>query len=252
MLRQLLPIHTLALCLLLASCTKQGDPPGTASLIIVNTVVGSQPLVTNFSGTKPITYYTARQLIYKAFNDYNNLFSAYSGLQQLALYQYPDTTEKSNPLFNLTLDLPVGSIHSLFLTGTVNTPDTVFTKDNLPYYAAGDSAMGMRFINLSPGSNPISVNIVGRANGSEAGSLSYKGVTGFRNYPVKMSLADYVFEFRDAGTGTLIASYTTKGINEPGTIIRNLWVYHSFTLALVGTPGGTGNNAPAVFLITHT
>lgn len=237
--------------LILAACTKQNTPPGTASLTIVNTVVGSKELVTNFNNAQPITYTFVGALFYKQFTSRFNQLSAYSGKQQLALYEFPDTTAKSIPLFNLALDLPIGSIHSLFLTGTFSKPDTLFTRDALPYYPSTDSAMGIRFVNLSPGSAPVTVNILGNANGSEAGNLSYKGITGFKNYPVRSSTADYVFEFRDAVSGALITTYTASGINNPGTLSPNVWIYRSFTLALVGVPGGAGVDAQAIFLIPH-
>jgi len=219
------------------SCAKQSTPPSTASLTLINTVVGSSPsLVLNFSDTGgAITWYsTALKLVYGTWTAYTNMLGSYSGEQKLAVYHYPDTSAHSTPLFNLTLNLPAGTIHTLFLTGTVTAPDTLFTTDILPYHPASDSSMGLRFVNLSPGSAPISINITGQAHGSEVSSLSYKGMTDFKNYPATASITDYKFELRDVATDTLITSYDVTGVNSvSGSNSRR---FRNLTLALLGLP----------------
>lgn len=241
---------------IMVSCSKEPPAAGTASLTIVNTVVGSRPLSVNFNDTGPLGYYKNFNPInnYSTWNRMSEQFTAYSGKQPLALYQYPDTLPGSQPLFNLVLDLPIGSIHSLFLTGTVSAPDTIFTTDLLPYYPATDSSMGIRFVNLSPGSAPITVNLQGQANGSEAGSLPFKGISGFKNYKVDNGLFDgYVFEFRDAASGTLIATLAPKDfLIGTSTTALQYWLYRSFTLAMVGLPGATGTDAQQVVFISHS
>lgn len=226
----------------ISACKKQVINPGTtSSLTIVNAVVGSKPLVTNFSSsdTLPNYYRNALRLNYGGWN-INNQLGAYSGNQSLRLYQYPDTLEHSSPLFNLTLDLPSHSIHSLFLTGTVSSPDTLFTTDKLPYHPASDSSIGIRFINLSPGSSAISINISGYNNGSEVNNLNYKGVTGFKNYAATAAVDSYTFEIRDATTGDIISDYTLSGVNNGAIGIntdQNEFRYRDITLALIGAPG---------------
>ncbi|MHA4811419.1 hypothetical protein ACX0G9_25185 [Flavitalea flava] len=242
---------TMLSVMFLISCAKESIPAGTASLTIANGVTGSSILSTNFASDGPVTFYTATQLAYKGYAKNQNQFNAYSGSQRIRLFNYPDTLAKDKPLFDLMVDLPVGSISSLFLTGTIDAPDTLLVHDIIPFFPRDDSAMGIRFVNLSLGSGAISVNIQGAVNGSEVTSLGYKAITDFNRYAVKSSLADYVFEFRDAASGTLLASYTTDQINNPGGPNPNLWIYRSFTIALVGKPDGTGDNAPAAFLLSH-
>lgn len=237
-------------CLFL-SCAKQNTPPGAASLTVVNTVVGCAYLYTNFAGAQSTGYAHTNIIEYNKYNSNYNQFNHYSGTQPLSLYRYPDTTTKDKPVFDLVLDLPVASIHTLFLTGTFNAPDTVYTAESFPYYVPGDSAMGFRFINLSPGSAPITVNIAGNPHGTAASSLGFKQYTGFKRYPVTLTTADYTFEIRDAASDALIATYTTSGINNPGTAFPNPWLYHNCTLALTGKPGATGSEAQTAFLITH-
>ena len=229
-----LPVWMLACTML--SCAKQKDAPGTACLTLVNAVPNATPyLLTNFSGTNPITYYTtAMRLTYGTWAA-NNQTGSYSGQTPLAIFRPPDTLAKSTPLFNLSVNLPIGTIHTLFLTGTLTSPDTLFTTDNPPYHPASDSSMGMRFVNLMPGSAPVSVNITGSANGSEVSSLPYKGITGYRNYPAGAAVSHYKFEFRDAVSGTLINSLDVTGINNVAS--NNTRRFRNLTLALLGLPG---------------
>lgn len=235
----------------ITSCKKETKLRGTASLNIINTVAGTSELATNFKGTDPNNFYLGGGFLsYKSADD-RNMFRAYSGTQRLGLYNYPDTTSKSVPLYDLTLDLPVGSITSLYLTGTVSSPDMLLIKDTLPELPAADSSMAIRFVNLSQGSGPVSVNIINKANGSEVNSLAYKGVSKFNLYPVNFTMDDYVFEFRDAVSGTLIASYTTEYLSDPGGDYGSMWIYRWFTIALVGKPGGTGVDAQSILLINY-
>ncbi|MDO6430071.1 hypothetical protein Q4E93_05715 [Flavitalea sp. BT771] len=247
------------LSLSVASCSKQPMPASPSSLTIINAVVGSAPLVTDFSGTGAITWFSgADKIAYNSFStaDYgdNNQLSSYSGIQKLALYQYPDTLQQAKPLFNLTLTLPAGSINSLFLTGTVDAPDTLFVADQLPPHPVSDSVAAIRFVNLSPNSAPVSINLLGKANGSEVATLSYKGITAFTSYPATHDIASYSFEFRDAATETLLATYTADGINNAESDPFNptkIWRNRNTTLALLGVPGGSGDKALSVLMINN-
>lgn len=228
-------LSALLLACSLPSCSKQKTAPGTASLTLVNAVPASATLVTNFTGTDSITWYkSAQKLVYGSWNASNQV-SAYSGRQRLGVYRYPDTTGKSTPLYNLVLDLPVGSIRTLFLAGTLTSPDTLFTTDALPYHPFSDSSLGIRFVNLSAGSNPISVNINGNASGSEVASLSYKSITGFKNYAAPATVSHYNFEFRDAATGALLGNLDVTGINNSAS--NNVRRYRNFTIAFMGLAG---------------
>jgi len=236
-------ILSLGFILFTGACTKDKHPAGTASLTVINAVAGADMLVANFNGSHPMEWYAnASMLQYGAYyNDveaqYNNQFNAYSGKLQLALFRYPDTLAQDQPLVNLPLNIPAGSINSLFLTGTAAAPDTLFTTDHPPYHPIADSSMGVRFVNLSPGAGPISINLQGQAPGSEAGNLPYKGITGFRNYAVVSSVSSYVFEFRNAVDGALLATYAAEGIYSPDTDnFPNRWSHKNVTLAFYGLP----------------
>ncbi|MEC5145642.1 hypothetical protein [Chitinophaga sp. 212800010-3] len=235
----------------ISSCKKDKQAPGTASLTVINAVVGSRALITNFKGGNPFDYYNSDSLQYGVFNPVANSFGSYSGQQTLALYQFPDTTEKSKPLFNLVLDLPIGSMQSLYLTGTPAQPDTVFTKDAVPYLPAADSNFTLQFVNLSQGVKAVNINIQGKAGTPEVSSLPYKGITGFRTYSGRAAQDEYVFEFRDPASGTVIASQRTKDLHPAQGSYISPWLYQNFTLALIGKPGGLGNDSLQILMIKH-
>jgi hypothetical protein len=246
---------------LAASCYKTRlRPEGTASLTLINAVVGADSLVTNFnkSATLPGYYINANMIVYNNYGSgpysvNNYQLSAYAGSQQLMIYKIPDTFPKSEPLYDLTLDLPVGSINTFFMTGTTAAPDTLFTRDYPRNHPVSDSVTGIRFVNLSPGSQPISINIQGGSPGSEVSSIPYKGITSFKDYPATHDISSYTFEFRDAATGELLASFLADGINinGSGTLESNKWRYRNCTLALLGLPGGTDATAQTVLLINN-
>lgn len=241
MLRIYLNLSVLLLFVLaISACKKETEAirPGTSALTIVNGVVSDSALSANFNGTElGVPYY--RMLLSISYG-WAQFYSSYTGQQKLALYQIPDTTPTSKPIYNLTLDLPVNTAHTLFLMGTPQSPDHLFTTDQLPYHAPADSTMGIRFVNLSPGDAPVSVNISSQTPGSTVASLPYKSITAFKNYPAGSAVSSYTFEFRDQATGTLLVSYTLAGINSDGSGASgpNIWRNKNITLALLEAPAG--------------
>jgi hypothetical protein len=126
-----------------------------------------------------------------------------------------------------TVSIDNTSRYSLFLAGTSTSAiDNILIKESYTQIYA-DSVCGIRFINLAPSSNSINVNLQGSANGSEASNLAYKAYSNFKQYPAKMVNASYIFEFRDATTGNLLATYK---LSTP--------YFHNVTLCLNGF--GTG------------
>lgn len=120
--------------------------------------------------------------------------------------------------------------YSLFLTGaSPGAVDNVLIKESYGVYS--DSVCGVRFINLSTGSSPMSVDVMGMANGSEVSSLAYKGYDNFIQHSA--GIADVntgiTFEIRDAETGTLLTTYTLS----PPT-------FKNVTLAISGSPVSPG------------
>ena len=246
--RQVVSLFSICLfTLLFTSCKKEVDPVEMASLTVVHAISGGGELKFNFKTEGHGNYRRSSFINYSA--NLKTVLEANKGPHRMRLFQMPDTTAKDAPLFDLQLNLPSGSMQTLFLAGTPDTPDSLMIRDEqFPFYPAGDSATGIRFLNLLQESTPVSINVKGESEGSVTANLGYKSVTAFRRYPVSRTLPDYVFEFRDVNTGTVLATFTTLGLNNP---TPNLWIYRSITLVLTGTPGATDSLKPAVFSVHH-
>jgi len=222
-----LTIFIFALQALCFSCKKEissTKPVLNSAITIVNAVAGSDPVIMDLSGVKPVSKYfsTAPQVGYGSFHE----FSAVSGNLPLTIYQTSDTV---HAMYKANLNLAGAGIYSLFLTGTDPAhPDVILNQDHPPYHSAADSVIGVRFINLSPGSSPISVNLQGAPNGSLVNSLAYKSITSFDDIPFKSNIAQYVFEIRDASSGLLLTSYT-----------YNTAPYQNITIGIIGQEGAS-------------
>jgi hypothetical protein len=219
------------------ACKKDGSAGSSnlAAISFVNATVSSAALVPKFGNTNLI--YSQIGFASRVNYGASNLFSWPGGSTTISLTQATDTT---HTVFAGNLNLQAGGIYSLYLTGTVAQPDTVFMQEHLIQHASTDSVAGIRFVNLSPVTGPVSVGIKGLSNGSEVTSLPYKGRTVFKTYKADRTVASYIFEFRDAASGTLLATYTLNGVNNsssarPGT--TNSVRFRNQTIALIG--GGT-------------
>jgi hypothetical protein len=146
---------TLYLLVAMFSCNKIGPGPGSATLNIINAVNGGNPLVTSFAGVsakgQPLSllnyFANASEIAYCSSWE----SGSYLGLTNLSLSQISDTL---TTIWNGTLDLPIGSIHTLFLCGDTTNTDTLYITDHIPYYPISDSVAGVRFVNLISGSTP--------------------------------------------------------------------------------------------------
>ena len=256
--RKCIVIAVMMISLLITGCDKEAEilPPG-ASLTIINAIPDVDRLYRSFAGTDRLESYSSL-LIY---NNYTNtgsnisLFSRPAGDQRLAFYRGGDTSNPKNPFVAVTLPLKANGIYSLFLVGTGAAPDTLFTEDAIHYHSIKDSVTGLRFINLSPGSNPITINRVGMAHGTEVQDLPYKSHTTFLSYPANANVNDYTFEFRDKASGKLLATYNTGKMNKYASTARltevNKWLFRNSTLVFLGLPDGQGALAQKVGIINH-
>ena len=245
---------TLALSFLFLSlgCAKSNSTTGTASLTLVNAVAGSGALITNFTGSEgskvasPFEWYnTALQVSYGKGAE----ISSYGGVIALALRTVSDTVIS---IWSGQVDLRIGTIHTLFVTGIDSAHlDTLFTEDNPPYHSSTDSSLGIRFANLSQESSPVIVDLQGLSD-TLVQNLPYKGITFFLNLPANQSVAKYVFECRDAASRTLLSTFTMTGVSN-GTgnnTATNLYRFRNFTLTLGGVPGSS--SAPQkLFLVNN-
>lgn len=216
------------------SCKKDDIRKENVSAVtVVNAVAGSSSLIADFTGSRPYVYFNnAPQVDYNSSHEY----SIASGSVPAVVYQTSDTT---HAVYKKSMTLEPRTIYSLYLAGTdPANPDALLTTDNIPYYNPADSLTGVRFINLSPGTT-VSVNIQGAASGSEAASLAYKSLTTFKSYKATYKIDNYTFEFRNAGTGDVLATYTLDGINNGigSNTSTNQWRNRNVTIVLSGLPG---------------
>jgi hypothetical protein len=205
------------------SCTKTLTNVKTVpitAITVVNAVVNANPVISDFSGVGSVSVYfsTSQQVGFGAFYEY----SVPSGSTVVVVHQISDT---SVPFYKNILNLQPAAIYSLFLSGSDTTHiDTLLTLDDLPYHAGSDSTASIRFVNLSTGSEPISVNIQGNSNGSEVNSLAYQAITNFKNYPASQNISQYNFEFRDVSSGVLLTTFT-----------YNVVPFQNITIAVIGS-----------------
>lgn len=211
----LLPVY------LLVSCKKDDVKSiSLASLNITNAIVGGTAAKL---GSYPVTIT-------------NNSFSQYTlrpGSQ--TLYIYP-STDSLHPYYNGSIAPGAQETYSLFLAGqSSGTIDNVLIKDTIPHRT--DSSMGIRFINLSPNSNPLNITLSATPTVNEVSNLTYKNYTGFKTYTAFYN-ASYTFQVRDASTNTVLASvsYTSS------TVPR----FANVTLVIRGLQGGS----PAIGITT--
>lgn len=209
------------LCCLLA-CKKTDSPYASSGAInVTNAVIGGATLTFN-STTQTVS------------NNNYSWFPVASGNSVVNLNIAATATSPSIAYYNQNLTVSDADNYSLFLSGSSpSSVDATLIKETYSNYS--DSLCGVRIINLAPNSNPINVNIKGNAPGSEVNNLAYKAYSNFTQHPAKKLNPSYIFEFRDAGTGNLITSYT---LTTP--------YFHNVTLVLRGKVGGSP--APGVTL----
>jgi hypothetical protein len=223
-------IITAAAMIALASCTKTLESVTIAqgSLNVTNAVIGGSAITVTTNNSIVSSSNTVGSNAYARFPLAGGKLPVSLGVPAVAATPtsaaIPAVTYYSN-----TLTVSSSSNYSLFLAGaSPSAIDNVLISENYPY-AYADSTCGVRFIHLATGSNPISVNIKGNANGSEVSSLAYKAYSGFNKYAAKKVNTSYIFEFRDATSGTLLTSYT---LTTP--------YFHNVTLCLRGKTGAYG------------
>jgi hypothetical protein len=234
----------LGMGLMLSSCTKQTSGPvySVASLNVINALPTSAPLILvqgNISSTVGM-FAGIGTLSYAGIA----VLTPRSGSETLvALQRNADTAsvtvQGGHYMFSSELSFSAGGFYSLYITGADTiSPDYLFVQDTVTKRT--DSTAGIRFVNLSTGSNPVSVDIKGQANGSVVVNLAYKGITNFMSFPATSAISSYIFEFRDATSGNLLASYTLNGVNTDSPTIANMVLFKNLTIALIGQPtGGT-------------
>ena len=206
----------------IASCEKEKAPIPAASLNVINT----SPDIPNAKVSTPKTGYYSQLIGVNSGSNF--VFTLPAGSPSIVITNGNDTIK---PLYNSALTAGFGQVFSLYIAGSEGN-DIFLKQDTIPVRM--DSSVGIRFVNLLPGSSPVSVNILGSPNGSEISNLSYKDFSGFKSYPADNNVIStgYYFEFRNAISGDLLTTFNTIDYFHPAVP-----VFKNITIILFGSPG---------------
>lgn len=227
----------LVLCAVLStaiSCSKDENLEGIAALTIVNTLPGADLIITSFTepnDEKVFSHITAAKYgIYEPVNRQG----IPAKQQSLSVYKMPDTLDRNKPLYHITVSPAPNEISTLFLTGTLEQPDQLMLTGTPPHHNVADSLMGIRFVNLSFGSQPLRIKISGPTVNLTQDNLSYKGVSDYAKISAKSNAGDLKIEVYNPSSATPIISYS---LNEVGVIkMDNKWRFRNFTFVVYGLP----------------
>lgn len=227
----------------LFACKKDKNIVQTSSTInVVNAVIGEANIKVNPSG-RNISFNKITDLV--AFGTGRFYYSSLS-LGSLVAVSALDTTKT---LFERTINFEPG-IYTLYLSGQAPAIDTLFRKEtNYPMIRtdiakppSADSVVNVRFVNLSPNSPALNVNIKNNTN-NEIENFSYKGIGSWKAYPSKLTSTVYSFEVRNAQSNAILLTYnfTANATNR----------FRNVALVIRGMVGGTGTNALAISPINY-
>jgi len=185
-----------------SSCKKSDSFPVPATVNIVHAIANGKPVIPVF-GSDAIDYFKAAQTV--SFGT-AAIYNLPGGLRPVYLAKNTDTT---NRIYDSEVDVVAGGMYSLFFAGDTSKPEAVFTRDEIPIYT--DSSAGVRFINLSPASGPIKINVKGtdisKPNFSDNG---YKQISDFKPFTGTTAITGnrYIFEIRNQANDSLLLTYT--------------------------------------------
>lgn len=245
------PILVLVLLTGLNSCKKNTGYTAPASFNIINAMVGTDRIVTEFGIDRSLLYII--QSKFSVYGDHNMYvqMSLPDGNHSLTAYSYPDTLSKDAALASLSLDVRSAEMVNLFFVGDKTHPDTLLVREEFPVHKYGDSTFSIRFLNLSPGSNPVRVEVDGMAQ-PVVSNLAYKARGGWNTFSARSDAGTYVVRFKDQVSGNEIASYTIADAGSSSDFAPNIWRKNNVTIALIGSTAiSSGKYAPACFLIRH-
>jgi hypothetical protein len=201
--RTIIRLFWLVSIILGVSCKKSGynGVVPTAALNVINAAPDVPALSVNFT-SNPIS-----------FNQYQQLISFGSSWEwgvppadsPILLISSLDT---SKVFYSGTFSLKGGGVYSMYVLSGAPKGDVLFMEDSIPAYK--DSTSGIRFINLSPDSGPITVNLQGNdPSQTEFQDLAYKQISTFKGYDAtSQSGGIYNFEVWSKTSQTLLATFS--------------------------------------------
>ncbi len=224
----------------LFSCKKDNTVYSSSTTVnVVNAAVNVAAIKVNLNNT-PIVYASASQVAYGAAA----LYFTTGPTSPVTIVVSADTTTF---LVKNAISFQPG-VYTMIIAGQSPAIDTLIRQEiNYPYIhndpTAIDSSINIRFVNLSPNSSPVNINIKNSAS-TEVSNLGYKDMTAFKKYAALSGNTKYIFEIRNATTNTLLTTYTLS------ITATNRFKNVAITLkGLVGTTSGT--NAFGVFVVNY-
>jgi hypothetical protein len=184
----------------------------------------------------------------------SNHYTALAGAILVKTVNAADTTKVLFASTGKTEVLEEAKLSTLFLAGntTAGYEGILLKNEDLPLYS--DSVMGIRYINLVPGSTGLNVTLSTSTTVNEAANLNYKQITDFKTYPALQSTAAITFQVRDAANvllGSFILPYTPPGSGNYRTSAIPFARFKNLTLVIKGAIGGTGANVIGIFPVPH-
>ena len=186
-----------ASALIFVSCGDSEDVKAPASFTFVNVMATARPAIATFT-PGPVKYGGVKTVAYSSSFQY----TVNAGLSPLYVVQNSDTTRA---LFKGSVNLLPGSINTFYLIGDTTKPDTLFTRETVPFYT--DSSAGLRIVHVSPASQAVTVNIKGGTE-KEFADISYKQTSAFKTYPVKATGNSRTLELRNKANDSLLVTFT--------------------------------------------
>ncbi|WP_142531146.1 DUF4397 domain-containing protein [Pedobacter westerhofensis] len=237
--KTLLFIIPVALLFLIASCEKENYTiKGTANITVINAALNAGSIKVNAGAGNGFAYAKASDVAFGG----NAIYGAFTGSTPITVVSSTDTTKV---LFSRTVDLQ--PISTLYIAGLSPTIDTVFrVEKSIPVINNAvlkpDSSVYIRFVNLSPNSTPLNIN-VRLATTNEVTGLAYKGISELKKYAAKTSSTTYTFEIRDAATNVVQSTLNFNATNNR---------YKTITIVIRGLMvTGTGTTAFGTFQVNH-
>jgi hypothetical protein len=207
-----LPLIIIIWC---SSCKKDDfTTTPLASLNIVNTVVSGTPIKMRGEPNTIIN------------NNINSNFGMLAGSRDL--YVYPEVDSLLPYYHNSSINFEVQESYTLFLGGMPTAISSLFVHEN---WTKQDNNIRIRFLNFSPGSPSVKVNLVTSIDIEEFSNVAFGQLTEFKAYTKAGTNPSYQFQVRNALTNALITSFTMSAANVAG--------FNNATLVFRGVIGGS-------------
>lgn len=216
-------------CCFVACEEDDNSPQAISSLKIVHAVTNAPPIHVNYFGEN-INFAGNPALVFSE----DARYTLPANLDRTIVFTSVEDT--LNSVYQQSVNFNVGDIHTLFLTGQGENIEGLLLKDQL--LTLSDSAVGVRFINLSPNIGTISVDF-GNESDPVISDLGFRESSDFIKLPATKDIGAYLFEFKD-NEGNMQASANFNPLPRAGRkpIFRNI------TFVLLGLVEDEGGISP--------